>query len=284
VSSPVLRREEDFGQTPVGRHVSVPFNGNAALRRVLKHPVGKFAAQIAIVALLLGIWEVGSGWFLPRVWISSPSAIFMRLLLWIKNGSLWLHLGATLMAASLGYVLGSISGVATGLVIGLSPRIERIASPFVIALYALPKVALAPFFVIFLGIGLESKIALVTITVYFLLLYNTLDGLRDLDRGWADAYRVMGANDQEIVRRVLLPGITPWILSGLRIAVRYAFTAAVLGELIAGNEGIGYLIESSAGAFNSSGIFAGVLVLVICSVTSTQLISRAEKRLLRWRT
>jgi NitT/TauT family transport system permease protein len=256
---------------------------DATRRRMLAHPVGKFVCQVCIVALLLAVWEVGSGWFLPRVWISSPSAIVERLLLWIKDGSLWPHLAATLTSAAFGYMLGSISGIATGLGIGLSSKVERIATPFVIALYALPKVALAPLFVIFLGIGLESKIALVAVTVYFLLLYNTLDGLHDLDRGWADAYRMMGANDREIVRSVLLPGIVPWILSGLRIAVRYAFTAAVLGELIAGNEGIGYLIESSAGAFNSSGIFAGVLVLVICSVAATQLITIAEKRLLRWR-
>ena len=272
---PVIREEELERAAIDGESASV--------RSFLTHPLGRLAGQILIVALLLALWEFGSGWFLPRVWVSTPSAIVLRLLLWIQNGLLWRHLAATLSAAGLGYAIGSITGIATGLAIGLAPRVERILSPFIIALYALPKVALAPFFVIFLGIGLESKIALVTMTVYFLLLYNTLDGVHDLDRGWAEAFRVMGASRGEIVRRVLLPGITPWILSGLRIAVRYAFTAAVLGELIAGNAGIGYLIDSSAGAFNSSGIFAGVLVLVICSLTATHLISRAERRLLRWR-
>jgi NitT/TauT family transport system permease protein len=253
------------------------------LRRTLARPTGRFIAQIAIIGIFLAFWELGSGPILPRVWVSTPSAIFARIVFWIKDGSLWVHLAATVTAAASGYIIGSMGGIATGLLLGLSPRLERISGPFVIALYSLPKVALAPFFVIFLGIGVESKIALVAVTVYFLLLYNTLDGLHDLERGWADAYRIMGANKPEIVRNVLLPGIMPWIFSGLRIAVRYAFTAAVLGELIAGNEGIGFLIESSAGNFNSSGIFAGVFILVICSVTATQLITRTEKAVLHWR-
>jgi len=254
------------------------------LRDFFARPAGRAAGQIAIVALLWAIWQFGSGRFLPHVWVSSPTAIFARLVSWFADGSVWVHLAATLSAAASGYIIGSLTGIASGLALGLSPRLERILSPFVTALYSLPKVALAPFFVIFLGIGVESKIALVSVTVYFLLLYNTLDGLHDLEHSWASAYRIMGARQQEIIRHVLLPGIMPWIFSGLRIAVRYAFTAAVLGELIAGNEGIGFLIENSAGNYNSAGIFAGVLVLVICSVTATQLIARAEKAVLHWRT
>jgi NitT/TauT family transport system permease protein len=254
------------------------------IARFLSSPVGRLAGQIAIVAAILGIWQFGSGRFLPHVWVSSPSLVLAKLYSWFANGSIWVHLAATLTSAAVGYSLGSFAGILSGLLLGLSSRIEAIFSPFVVALYSLPKVALAPFFIIFLGIGLESKIALVAVTVYFLLLYNTLDGLHDLDRGWASSYRLMGANKFEIARYVFLPGIMPWVFSGMRIAVRYAFTAAVLGELIAGNEGIGFLIESSAGNYNSSGIFAGVLVLVICSVTATQVLARVESAVLHWRT
>lgn len=253
------------------------------LQEFFARPAGRATGQIAIVAAILAIWQFGSGRFLPHVWVSSPSAIFTKLGSWFVDGSIWIHLAATLSAASSGYIIGSLTGIASGLLLGLSPRLERILSPFVTALYSLPKVALAPFFVIFLGIGVESKIALVSVTVYFLLLYNTLDGLHDLERSWSSAYRIMGAKHSEIIRHVLLPGIMPWIFSGLRIAVRYSFTAAVLGELIAGNEGIGFLIESSAGNYNSAGIFAGVFVLVICSVTATQFITRAETIVLHWR-
>ncbi|HXD44428.1 MAG TPA: ABC transporter permease [Pseudolabrys sp.] len=258
--------------------------GEGRLSQFLTSRGGRLFGQFVIVAVLLALWEVGSGIFLPRLWVSAPSAIVAQLYKWFSDGSIWVHLTATISSAALGYLIGAIAGVATGLLLGLSTRVEAIFSPFIVALYSLPKIALAPFFVIFLGIGIESKIALVAVTVYFLLLYNTLDGIHDLDRGWASAYRLMGANRREIVRQVMLPGIMPWVFSGLRISVRYAFTAAVFGELIAGNRGIGYLIEDSAGNFSSSGIFAGVLALVVCSVGATQIIVGVERAVLHWKT
>jgi NitT/TauT family transport system permease protein len=254
-----------------------------SLRSLVLTPAGTLVGRIAVFAALLAVWEFGSGSLFPKLWLSSPSAILATLTTWIEDGSLWAHLWATLSAAGIGYIVGCAAGILTGVVLGIFPRIERVASPFVTALYSLPKVALAPLFVIFFGIGLESKIALVAVTVYFLLLYNTLDGIRDLDRDLATSLRLMGATEHEVARKVLLPGIQPWIYSGLRIGVRYAFTAAVLGELIAGNQGIGFLIERSAGNYSSSGIFAGVFVLVICSVLITELITRTEASALHWR-
>src|SRR3569623_6323 len=273
------RDSEETLAVAAARSLRAP-SGEGRVAQFLTSRGGRLFGQFVIVAGLLALWEIGSGTFLPRLWVSSPSAIVAQLYGWFADGSMWAHLTATVSSAAIGYLLGAAAGVVTGLLRGLSARIEAIASPFIVALYSLPKVALAPFFVIFLGIGIESKIALVAVTVYFLLLYNTLDGIHDLDRGWASTYRLMGANRREIVRHVMLPGIMPWVFSGLRIAVRYAFTAAVFGELIAGNRGIGYLIEDSAGNFRSSGIFAGVLALVICSVSATQVIARVERAIL----
>jgi NitT/TauT family transport system permease protein len=235
-----------------------------------------------LVALLVG-WEWASGNIIPKFWISSPSAIITILSRWIGDLSLFGHVAATLTEMALGYVVGAALGVATGLCLGFLPRLERITAPLVSALYALPKIALAPLFVIVFGIGLESKIVLVAITVFFFLLYNTLDGIRDIDRDLPQALAIMGASQAEIVGKAMLPATLPWIFTGLRIAVRYAFTAAVLGELIAGNEGIGFLIEYAAGQYNSAGVYAGVLVLVVFSVGITELLSRTEAGALRWR-
>lgn len=255
----------------------------ARARRHLSSTLGQTGARLLVLGIIFGFWEVASGHLLPRVWVSSPLAILAKLASWVLDGSLWPHLGATLLATSFGYAVGCASGVASGLLLGLMPRVQRVLRPFITALYSLPKPALAPLFVIFLGIGLESKIALVAITVFFLLLYNTLDGVRDLDRQLLETFRIMGAAEREIALKVVVPGVLPWIFSGLRIGVRYAFTAAVIGELIAGNQGIGFLIERSAGQYNASGVFAGVLVLVLCSVAVTELISRAETSALHWR-
>jgi NitT/TauT family transport system permease protein len=275
--------EETIALAAASAQAEARIGGRDSLRLFFSRPLGRVIGQVAIVIAILAFWQFGSGRFLPHMWVSAPTTIFAKLYSWFADGSIWVHAAATLTSMALGYALGSVAGIVSGLLLGLSSRAEAVFSPFIVAAYSLPKVALAPFFVIFLGIGLESKIALVAVTVYFLLLYNTLDGLHDLDRAWATTYRLMGANEGEVIRHVMLPGIMPWIFSGLRISVRYAFTAAVLGELIAGNEGIGFLIENSAGNYNSSGIFAGVLVLVICSVTATQIIARVENAVLHWR-
>jgi NitT/TauT family transport system permease protein len=239
--------------------------------------------RLALLVAFLAAWEAASGTLVPKFVASSPSAIARVIAGWVADGSLWRHAQATLTEMASGYVIGAAGGIICGLCLGFLPRVERIAGPFVAALYALPKVALAPLFVIVFGIGLESKIVLVAITVYFLLLYNTLDGVRDIDRDLPQALAIMGASRAEILRKVMLPAVLTWVFTGLRIAVRYAFTAAVLGELIAGNEGIGYLIESSAGRFNAAGVYAAVFVLVVFSVFLTEVLTRSEANALRWR-
>jgi NitT/TauT family transport system permease protein len=190
---------------------------------------------------------------------------------------LWRHLQATLLAMGVGYVIGCAVGITCGLVLGFMPFVQRVLTPYLAGLYALPKIALAPLFIILLGIDIESKIALVAITVFFLLLYSTLDGVRDVDRDLVQALTLMGANRREIARKVLAPATLPWVFTGMRIAVRYALTAAILGEVIGANRGIGYLIEASAGQYNATGVFAAVLVLVVCCVGLTELLTRAER-------
>jgi NitT/TauT family transport system permease protein len=256
---------------------------SAVWRRFFAKPAGMALIRTAMLAVVLAGWEWASGNVIPKFWISSPSAIAAILGGWIADLSLFNHVAATLSEMAIGYVIGAALGVAAGLCLGFLPRLERITAPLVSALYALPKIALAPLFVILFGIGLESKIVLVASTIFFLLLYNTLDGVRDTDRDLVQALEVMGATRGEIVRKALVPATMPWIFTGLRIAVRYAFTAAILGELMASNEGIGYLIEASAGDYNTAGVYAAVFVLVAFSVLFTELLTRTEASSLRWR-
>ncbi len=258
-------------------------SGAPALKAFLSTRAGVAVGRAAILIALLGIWELASGTLTSKFWVSSPSAISGMLLKWTNDGSLWVHLRATLSAMMAGYVIGAAGGIVMGLVLGFLPQLQRVLAPYISALYALPKIALAPLFVIVLGIGIESKIALVAITVFFLALYNTLDGVGDVDRDLVRALGLMGATRTEIVRKALIPGTLPWIFTGLRIAVRYALTAAILGELIASNQGIGYLIEFSAGQYNSTGVFAAVSVLVVCSVILTEILRRTEAFTQRWR-
>lgn len=241
---------------------------------------GQLVTRLIVLTLLLAAWQ-----FLPspalRFWVSGPIDIVSRLYDWVLDGSLWDNLAATLAAMALGYAIGTATGVALGLLFGFLPTLHRVLSPYISALYALPKIALAPLFVIVLGIGLASKIALVALTVFFLVLTATLDGVRNVDRDLARTLVLMGATRAEIVRKVLVPAALPWIFTGMRIAVRYAFTNTLLAELIASNRGIGSLIEYYSGTFDAAGAYAAILVLVICSVGLTELLSRVEARMAR---
>ena len=247
----------------------------ALVRLVLTTP-GLVLARLAIVGVVLVAWELASGPLLPKFWLSSPSAIAALLGQWIADGSLWRHLGGTLLAMLIGYAIGCATGVAGGLLLGFMPFVQRVLTPYLAGLYALPKIALAPLFIILFGIDIESKVALVAITVFFMLLYSTLDGVRDVDPDLARTLELMGAKRREIGLKLLIPATLPWIFTGMRISVRYALTATILGEVIGANRGVGFLIEANAGQYNSTGVFAAVFVLVVCCVTLTELLTRAE--------
>lgn len=245
--------------------------------RIAASPAYCGAVQLSILIAFLTIWEICSraGW-LAAFWFSSPSAIAGMLLEWIRDGSLWTNLAATLVAMVIGYVIGCVLGVFTGFALGMMPVLQRLVAPILAALYALPKIALAPLFVMALGIGIESKVALVAITVFFLLLYSTLDGVKDVEKDLVQTLKQMGASHLEIITKLYMPATLRWVYSGMRLAVRYALTATVLGEVIASNRGVGYLIEANAGQFNATGVFSAVLVLMLFSILLMEALTRLE--------
>ena len=255
---------------------------SATFARFLATTTGRSLARLVLVLILLAMWQ-----YLPskglRFWMSGPIDIVARLWGWIFDGSLWENLGATLLAMVLGYLIGTSVGIALGLLFGLMPRVHRVLSPYITALYAMPKIALAPLFVIVFGIGLEPKVALVAITVFFLVLNSTLDGVRNVDRDLVSTLTLMGATRFEVIGKVLVPATLPWIFTGMRISVRYAFTNTLLAELIAANSGIGFMIEYYSGIFDATGTYAAILVLVIMSVGLTELLTQVEAMMSRGR-
>jgi NitT/TauT family transport system permease protein len=253
-------------------------NRPISVAALLDSRLGLFAARAVLVLLFFCLWQFASGRFISKFWVSDPTSVFGKLVDWSSDGSLWRHLQTTLTTMFLGYGLGSVLGIIIGFVLGLSPAAERIVSPYLSALYGLPKIALAPLFVILLGIGIESKVALVALVVVFLILYTTLEGGRNVDPDYIQFMKLMGATWWEILRKVLFPSSLAWIYSGLRLAVSYAFTTTVVGEVLSSNRGLGYLITSSAARFDAAGVFAAVTVLVILSVIFTQALTRLEAR------
>lgn len=244
---------------------------------------GLLAARLAVVALFLLLWQLAGDRVVPRAFVSDPVSVFGQLGAWISDGSLWRNLGITLESTLIGYALGSAVGVVTGFMLGRALFAASVLDPFINALYALPKVALAPLFILWFGIDILPKIVLAAVLVFFLVFYNTFAGVRDTRRDLIDSVRVMGANRLQILRYVVLPSSLAWIFIGLRIAAPYALTGAVVGELLASNKSLGFLIEVSTSTFNSAGIFGVLLVLAVLAGIFNIVIVYLEGTVLRWK-
>ena len=245
--------------------------------------LGVLAWRSAIVIIGLGLWEFSSGRLIKPFWISSPSEIWSRLDEWIATGQLWLHVEVTLTETVLGFAFGAVSGVLVGLALGLNRRLAAVLDPFIVAFYSLPKIALAPLFILWFGVGLTSKVVLATFVVFFLVFYNTYAGVLAVEAELVDVLRLMGARRGQIIRKVILPSALIWIFTGMKSSVPYALIGAVVGEMMASNKGLGYLIEAAAGQYDTAGVFAALFVLMIIATGLHELLKQSERVMLRWR-
>jgi NitT/TauT family transport system permease protein len=196
---------------------------------------------------------------------------------------LWENTKITIEETVLGFAIGAAVGAVLGFGLALLDIVGRVAEPFVIALYSIPKVAVAPLFIIWFGIGVSMKVLLSAATVFFLVYLNTLNGVRSIDPELRNAARLMNANKRQVFFKVLVPGSMGGLITGLRVAVPYALLGAVVGELVASNRGLGYLILDSASAFDPAGVFAALLVVTAIAMVLNLVVNIVEKRVTRWR-
>ncbi|UCE31789.1 MAG: ABC transporter permease, partial [Burkholderiales bacterium] len=240
-------------------------------------------AQIAVGVGFLLLWELASGPLVDPFFVSSPSAVFAKLGDWLARGELFMHLGITLYATAIGFVVGSVLGFSVGFVFGRYEAIGAIFDPYITAIYCLPKIALAPLFIMWFGIGIESKIAMSAVIVFFLVFLNTYSGVRDVNPIHIHGVRIMGANEWQLLRTVIAPSAAAWVLTGLKVSVPYALIGTVVGEFMSSNRGVGFMIAQSSALFDTAGVFAGLALLATVGGTINELLKRLERHLLRWR-
>jgi NitT/TauT family transport system permease protein len=241
------------------------------------------AYQVGLGVVLLLLWQGASGRLVDDFFISNPIEVGERLWQWVADGSIFLHIWATVYATLMGFVAGSIIGVVLGIWLGVSPFTGRLLNPYLSALNALPKVALAPLFVLWFGLGIESKIALAAILVLFLVFLNTYAGVREVDQDLIDGARLMRATRAQVIAKIIIPSAMSWMFAGLKISVPYALIGAVLGEMIAANRGLGYLVQFSGAQFDTAGVFAVLIVISLLAVALNFLVELVQRRMQRWR-
>ena len=239
--------------------------------------------QTALGIAILFMWQGVSGRLVDNFFISNPIDVARRLWEWTLDGSIFLHLWWTVYATMLGFAIGAIIGAVLGIWLGLSNFAARLLNPYLNALNALPKVALAPLFVLWFGLGIESKIALAAVLVLFLVFLNTYAGVRQVDQDLVDGARLMKATRAQVVLKVIVPAAMSWVFAGLKIAMPYALIGAVLGEMIAANRGLGYLVQFSGSQFDTAGVFAVLFVIALLAVALNHLVDRLQSRIERWR-
>ncbi len=238
----------------------------------------------ALVALVVGlVWEGGARLrVLDPFFFSMPSAVAARIVEWGARGTIWPHLGATVAEAVLAFLIGSALGVVCGFALARSPYWSGVLEPYIQVANALPRVVLAPLFLLWFGLGIASKVALGVTVVFFLVFYNTFRGVRDVPRRLIDNARLLGATERGLARHVLLPNAMAWIFSSLHVSAGMAIIAAVVGEYLGSSRGVGYLIAQAEGVFDTTGVFAGMAYLAGVVLVIAALVTRIENHLLRW--
>src|SRR6516164_2289709 len=242
-------------------------------------------AQLALGAIILATWQAGATLkLLDPFFFSRPTDIAGRVALWVANGSLWRHLVVTLEEAVLGLIIGAAIGITLGFVLARAPFAARVLDPYVAMLNAIPRVVLAPLFLLWFGLGIWSKVALAVTLVFFIMFFNTYQGVRDADRGIIDSVRMLGASERQLMRHVLLPSALTWIFSSLQTSLGFAMVGAVVGEYLGAARGLGYIIAQAEGTFDTTGVFAGMTVLSAVVVIVSAGVTRLERYLLKWKT
>ncbi len=235
------------------------------------------------ITAFIALWEIGAraGWLDP-LFASSPALIVEKLVQMVMDGSIWPHVIASAQIAGLGFGLSVLVGVPMGLLMGRSETIRATLEPFTIALNASPQVAFLPLLIIWLGIGLTSKVALVFLGSFIIMVINTEAGVTQVDKRLVETAHSFMANERQIMMKIILPSALPYIIAGMRLAVGRTLVMVVVAEIYASTKGLGYLIFQAGGLYDTAQVFVGVFVLATAGVLLNGLLRWAEKRLAPW--
>lgn len=252
------------------------------------HARGRFNLQLLrdrllVFAAILAHWEAMRFLGVNPLWISSPSAVGARLLEIAASGELVRHTHTTLTEAALGLLLAFTIGVPIGIAMARFRYAHAVAEPFIMALYSLPRVALAPLFIIWFGIDLFSKVMMSFSTVLFIFMLNIHEGLKTIDKDLLELFRTMKAPRGYVLRKVILPWLVPWVIASLRIGIGLSLIGAVVAELIGSSAGLGWYIEYSAGRLDTTGVFAGLVLLTVIAVVGNLIVGALERHYSSWR-
>jgi NitT/TauT family transport system permease protein len=258
-------------------------------------------ARAALVAAILAVWQWAPA--IPGVtrhapildpfFISSPAKIGAKF--WdlatttgdsgavLKSGNLFVQLWATLRATLLGFLVGVTSGFLAGLVLSQTRTLADILHPYLVAVNALPRIALVPLIIMIFGTGLGARVVLAWLIVFFIVFFNTYAGARSIEPAILDSCRILGASRRQLLWTVAIPHVAGWTFAVLPLAMSASIIGVVVGEFVGGAQGLGFIITVALGQLEATDLFVALITLCVVAVALIALAARLERRLLHWR-
>jgi len=244
----------------------------------MRHP---WIDRALLGTALLATWQLAAQTWDPY-WISSPLLVLKRGYAMVATGDLWFHARFTVGEALGGFVLGAVPACLLAMLLRRHPRAEAGVLAICSLGYALPKTALVPLFILWLGVGPGAKVALVASAIFFIVFYSTLRGVKAVSAQLLMTARVLGATESQLLRQVVWPSVVPYVFGGLRVALPYAVAGAIVGEIISSNRGLGYLAQYGAMDFDTTLIFVALATVMSLVLLINAGVEFAQKRLLQW--
>jgi NitT/TauT family transport system permease protein len=257
-------------------------------RAARRHRALVHLTQVAVLLVVVGGWQL-TVQDNPRsvILYGVPSGIVDRLTTWVTEGtaigSLGDQIATTLEEALIGFVIGTVLGIVCGIALGRVRFLSEVFGPFIKVLNAIPRIVLGAVFVLAFGLGIESKVLLVIVLVFFGVFFNAFQGTREVDRNFIANASILGASRWQVTNQVVLPSAFTWIIASLHVSFGFALIGAIVGEFLGGISGLGVLIKNAQGTFDANGVWAAMVIMAVVALIAEWLITRLENRLLRWR-
>ncbi len=260
----------------------------AALLRLQRRRQLVLTLRIAVLVVLLGGWELAAQTeIIDPFFFAMPSDVAAQLWEWMTEGTsqgpLWEQVMVTLEETVLGFLIGAVLGVFCGIGLGRNQLLADIFSVYIKVANSIPRVVLGSIFIISLGLGMPSKVALAVVMVFFVVFGNAFQGVREADRNLIANARILGASKRQVTMSVVVPSALTWIIASLHVSFGFALVGAVVGEFLGARKGIGLLIATAQGTFNAAGVFAAMFVLGVVALAAEYLITLLENTLIKWR-
>ena len=242
----------------------------------------RLGAQLLTTLIILGLWQLLSGRVIAAFLISNPVDVVKKLVDILQTQTMWSDISVTAQELVIGYAIGVAGGALVGWALGASEFFGSVCEPLINAINGIPKIALAPVFLLWFGLGIWSKVAQASMVVFFVMFYNIYMGMRNVPRPLVNVIRVMGGSRLYIIRIVVFPSLATSIFAGLKAGVPFAMIGVIVGEFVAADQGVGYYVLEATQQYDPAGLFAGIAIMVAMVLIGLGIVNLFQRRVLKW--